>query len=92
MKTLSPAEAQAKLPSWLKRAAAGEEIGILYGNRVIALLPVEVQSPQYALREYTLRPAELQRWTDNMDREIKRDRTKGRMRRYSGSLEADVRD
>ena len=65
MKTLSPTEARANLTSWLKRAAAGEEIGILCGNKVIALQPVEVQSADYALREYALASAQL----ESMDKE-----------------------
>ncbi|MBU6399168.1 MAG: hypothetical protein KGS61_02525 [Verrucomicrobia bacterium] len=92
LKTLSPTEARANLTSWLKRAAAGEEIGILCGNQVIALLPVEIQCAEYALREYALAPAELEQWTKNMDREIARERAKRKVRRYSGNLEVDVRD
>jgi antitoxin (DNA-binding transcriptional repressor) of toxin-antitoxin stability system len=92
MKTLSPTEARANLTSWLKRAAAGEEIGILCGNKVIALQPVEVQSTDYALREYTLASVQLDQWTKNMDHEIEQERAKGKVRRYSGNLEADLRD
>ncbi len=92
MKTLSPTEARANLTSWLKRAAAGEEIGILCGNKVIALQPVEVQSVNYALREYALARVELGQWTENMDHEIEQERAKGDLRRYSGNLEADLRD
>ena len=77
---------------WLKRAAAGEEIGILCGNTVIALRPVEVHSADYALREYGLASSELDQWTKNMDDEIQKDRAKGKIRRYSGNREADLRD
>jgi antitoxin (DNA-binding transcriptional repressor) of toxin-antitoxin stability system len=91
MKMLSPTEARANLTSWLKRAAAGEKIGILCGNKVIALQPVDVQSVDYALREYRLAPAELDHWTEKMDNEIKEQRAKGKIRRYGGSLEADLR-
>ena len=92
MKTLSPTEARANLTSWLKRAAAGEEIGILCGNKVIALQPVKVQSADYALREYALAPVELDQWAKSMDNEIEQERAKGKVRRYSGNLEADLRD
>ena len=92
MKTLSPTEARANLTSWLKRAAAGEEIGILCGNKVIALQPVEVQSADYALREYALMPAQFDQWIKRMDDEIEKDRAKGKVRRYSGNLEGDLRN
>ena len=92
MKTLSPTEARVNLTSWLKRAAAGEDIGILCGNKVIALRPMEVHSADYAVREYALTPAELEQWTKNMDDEIEQDRTNRKVRRYSGHLEADLRD
>ena len=89
MKTLSPTEARVNLTSWLKRAAAGEDIGIVCGNKIIALRPVEVQSVDYAVREYALTLNELEAWTNRMDHEIERDRAKGNIRRYSGNLEAD---
>ncbi len=92
MKTLSATEARANLTSWLKRAAAGEEIGILCGNRIIALQPVEVECVDYALREYALTSAQLDEWANRMDNEIEKDRAKGKLRRYSGNLEADLRD
>ena len=37
MTTLSPTRARANLSSFLKRAAKGEDIGILHGDKVIAL-------------------------------------------------------
>ena len=89
MKTLSPTEARVNLTSWLKRAAAGEDIGIVCGNKIIALRPVEVQSVDYAVREYGLALNELEEWTNRMDHEIEKDRRK--IRRYSGNLEADLR-
>jgi antitoxin (DNA-binding transcriptional repressor) of toxin-antitoxin stability system len=44
MKTLTVTEARRNLSSWLRRAKAGEDIGIIEGNRIIALRPVEVVS------------------------------------------------
>ncbi len=44
MKTLTVTEARKNLSSWLRRAKAGEDIGIIDGNRIIALRPVEVIS------------------------------------------------
>lgn len=44
MKTLTVTEARKNLSGWLRRAKAGEDIGIIEGNRIIALRPVEVTS------------------------------------------------
>jgi len=38
MKTLSPTQARTNWRSLLKRAANGEDIGIVYGDHVIAFL------------------------------------------------------
>lgn len=44
MTTLTVTEARKNLSSWLKRAKAGGDIGIIDGNRIIALRPVDVVS------------------------------------------------
>lgn len=47
----------------------GEDVGILCGNQVVALRPVQVYSEDYALQEYGLTKKELNRgpsgWTRN---------------------------
>lgn len=42
MTTLTVTEARKNLSGWLRRAGAGEEIGIIDGNKIIALRPVTV--------------------------------------------------
>ena len=42
MTTLTVTQARKNLSSWLRRARAGEEIGIIDGNQIIALRPVTV--------------------------------------------------
>lgn len=42
MTTLTVTEARKNLSGWIRRATAGEEIGIIDGNRIIALRPVTV--------------------------------------------------
>lgn len=42
MTTLTVTEARKNLSGWIRRAAAGEEIGIIDGNKIIALRPVKV--------------------------------------------------
>jgi antitoxin (DNA-binding transcriptional repressor) of toxin-antitoxin stability system len=90
MTTLSPTQARANLSSLLKRAAKGEDIGILHGDQVIALRPVTVHSDDYALREYGVTDKELDRFVKRMNKRIERDRKAGTITRYTGDLEADL--
>lgn len=52
MKTLTITEAKRNLGRWLAAAAQGEDIGIVSGANIIALRRVEVDSTDYAQREY----------------------------------------
>ena len=52
MKTLTITEAKKNLSRWLDAAARGQDIGIIRGAAIIALRPVEVESTDYAQREY----------------------------------------
>ena len=90
MKTLSPTKARSHLSALLKRAANGEDIGILHGDHVIALRPVTVHSDDYALQEYGVTEAELDRFVQRMERRIKRHRKAGKMTTFSGDIEADI--
>jgi antitoxin (DNA-binding transcriptional repressor) of toxin-antitoxin stability system len=92
MTTLSPTQARVNLTSLLKRAAKGEDIGILHGDTVIALRPVTVHADDYALREYGITEQELNRFVKQADRQISRERKTGKIKRYSGNLEADLAD
>ena len=92
MTTLSPTQARVNLSSLLKRAANGEDIGILHGDKVIALRPVSVHADDYALREYGVTEMELERFAKRADRQINRERKTGKIKRYSGNLEADLAD
>ena len=90
MTTLSPTRARSNLSSLLKRAANGEDIGILHGDQVIALRPVTVHSDDYALREYGVAEKELDRFVRRSDQQIRRERKSGKMKVFSGDLEADI--
>ena len=93
MTTLSPTRARANLTSLLKRAANGEDIGILHGDKVIALRPVNVYSDDYALREYRHyeeRTHSVHKTDGSRNRA--RVRKSGTVKRYSGNLEADIAD
>ena len=93
MTTLSPTKARANLTHWLKRAAAGEDVGILCGDQVIALRPVQVfsEDSDYARREYGATDAELDAFVQRAAAELKRDRKAGRMTRYKGDFNAAIR-
>ena len=93
MTTLSATKARTNLTHWLKLAAQGEDVGILCGDQVIALRPVKVfsEDSDYARREYGVTEAELEAFVKRTDREIARDRKAGRIRRFSGDLDASLR-
>ncbi|MFZ5469409.1 MAG: type II toxin-antitoxin system Phd/YefM family antitoxin [Myxococcota bacterium] len=52
MKTLTITDAKRNLGRWLEAAARGEDIGIISGAHIIALRKIEVESTDYAQREY----------------------------------------
>jgi len=52
MKTLTITDAKKNLGRWLAAAAKGEDIGIVCGADIVALRKVEVESTDYARREY----------------------------------------
>lgn len=75
MKTLTITDAKKHLGRWLSAAAQGQDIGIVCGAEIIALRKVEVESTDYAQREYAATPkqvAELDKATDKRYRRLKR--------------------
>ncbi len=69
MKTLSITEARANLSAVLERAKQGEDIGILSGNKIVQLKPVEVVSweDSYLYQEYGIAPDEWERFAKRME-------------------------
>jgi len=59
MKTLTVTDAKKNLSRWLQAAARGEDIGIVSGADVIALRKVEVESTDWAWREYGVTAGEV---------------------------------
>ena len=59
MKTVTITDAKKSLGRWLAAAARGEDIGIVCGADVIALRRVEVESTDYAQREYGATPEQV---------------------------------
>ena len=83
MTTISPTKARSNLTALLKKAAAGEDIGILYGDHVIALRPVEVESTDYAWTEYGVTKEELKQFVKHTDdAKSKKDIKAGKFREY----------
>ena len=75
MKTLTITDAKKNLGHWLTAAAQGEDIGIICGADIIGLRKVEVESTDYARREYGATPAQvaaLDRATDRRYQRLKR--------------------
>ena len=59
MQTLTVTKARQNLGGWLKRAASGEEIGVILGDKVIAFRPVPIVAADYAEREYGMTAADV---------------------------------
>ncbi|MGH8604272.1 MAG: type II toxin-antitoxin system Phd/YefM family antitoxin [Gammaproteobacteria bacterium] len=75
MKTITITDAKKHLGRWLAAAASGEDIGIVCGAEIIALRKVEVESTDYAQREYGATPeqvAALEKATGRRYRTLKR--------------------
>jgi antitoxin (DNA-binding transcriptional repressor) of toxin-antitoxin stability system len=75
MKTLTTTDAKKNLGRWLAAASRGEDVGIVCGADIIALRKVEVESTDYAQREYGATPeqvAALEKATDRRYRALKR--------------------
>ena len=75
MKTLTITNAKRNLGRWLSAAANGEDIGIVCGADIIALRKVQVESTDYAGREYGATPEDisvLEEATDKRYRRLKR--------------------
>ena len=61
MKTLTATQMRPKMASWLDRALAGEDVGVTWKGRIIALRPVDVYSEDYVLKEYGVTAPEMKR-------------------------------
>lgn len=93
MKTLTVTEARANLSAVLEKAKRGEEIGIISGNRIIQLKPVEVVpwESTYLFREYGVTPEEWSRFEARQTRQLADAKRKGKLKVFSGDLEKDIR-
>ena len=92
MKTLTVSEARPKLGAWLEKALRGEDIGLVWEGKIVALRPVEVYSEDYALMEYGVNGKQTARSLRAAEQEIKQDRRKGKVKKYTGSLRDALRE
>ena len=75
MKTLTITDAKKNLGRWLAAAARGEDIGIVCGADIVALRKVDVESTDYAQREYGATPQQVstvEKVTEQRYRRLKR--------------------
>jgi antitoxin (DNA-binding transcriptional repressor) of toxin-antitoxin stability system len=75
MKTLTITDAKKNLGRWLAAAARGEDIGIVCGADIVALRKVDIESTDYAEREYDATPkqvAAFEKATEQRYRRLKR--------------------
>lgn len=86
MKTLTVTAARQNLGRWLKRAAQGEDIGVVVDGRIVAFRPVEVYSDDCAEIEYGVSREELDRFASSVREELEADRRAGRMKSFTGKL------
>jgi len=77
MKTLTVTKARQNLGGWLKRAVAGEEIGVVFGDQIVALRPVPIMAADYMETEYGLTKEEADRAARRIRAESARDYARG---------------
>ena len=79
MKTLTITDAKKNLGRWLDAAAGGQDIGIIRGAEIIALHRVEVESTDYAQREYGATPEQIAAFADASEKRYRRLRRSGNL-------------
>jgi antitoxin (DNA-binding transcriptional repressor) of toxin-antitoxin stability system len=79
MKTLAITHAKKNLSRWLDAAARGQHIGIIRGADIIALRRVEVESTDYAQREYAASREQVAAFADATDKRYRRLKRSGKL-------------
>lgn len=79
MKTLRITDAKKNLGRWLAAASRGEDIGIVYGADIIALRKVEVESTDYAQRQYGATSEQVARLEEATDKRYARLKRTGKL-------------
>jgi antitoxin (DNA-binding transcriptional repressor) of toxin-antitoxin stability system len=79
MKTLTITDAKKNLSRWLDAAARGQDIGIIRGADIIALRRVEVESTDYARREYAASPEQVAAFAGATEKRYRRLKRSGKL-------------
>jgi antitoxin (DNA-binding transcriptional repressor) of toxin-antitoxin stability system len=79
VKTLTITDAKKNLSRWLDAAARGQDIGIILGAEIIALRRVEVESTDYAQREYAATPEQMAAFADATEKRYRRLKRSGKL-------------
>ena len=79
MKTLTITDAKKNLSRWLDAAARGQDIGIIRGAEIIALRRAEVESTDYAQREYGATPEQIAVFAAATDKRYRRLQRSGKL-------------
>ncbi|HVU07381.1 MAG TPA: hypothetical protein VHG89_02425 [Verrucomicrobiae bacterium] len=87
MKTLTITEGRGRLGHWLKKAVEGEDVGFVFGSKIVALRPVEVHSADYALQEYGLTEAEMKKAARRIRKDLQAARKRGEVTKFTGKLD-----
>lgn len=102
MTTLTLTQARANLSRICGRARKGEEIGIIYGDRVLQIIPIEVRpvtSPRivpmtdaYVQREYGLTPREFAEFRRQSASRYSKARREGKIVSFKGKFDPGMLD
>ena len=79
MKTLTITDAKKNLSRWLDAAARGQDIGIICGANIIALRKVEVESTDYAQREYGATQEQVAAFVEATEKRYRRLKRSGKL-------------
>jgi hypothetical protein len=79
MKTLTITDAKKNLGRWLDAAAQGQDIGIICGADIIALRKVEVESTDYAQREYGATQEQIAAFAEATEKRYRRLKRSGKL-------------
>ena len=79
MKTLTITDAKKNLSRWLDAAARGQDIGIIRGAEIIALRRVDVESTDYAQREYAATPEQIAAFAEATEKRYRRLKRSGKL-------------
>ena len=89
MTTLTLTKARANLGRLCEQAKKGEQIGIISGDQILQLKPIEVipWEETYIYKEYGVTKERAERFTEQMDKKIGEEKRKGKYLRFTGKFD-----